>query len=164
MKKLLIVGIIIIYSVMLTGCGAEDQAKLDVYQYLNQDVKPISQKHNDAIAKYNAYMDSEDRDSTELLDSIEHDILPAMEQVKTEITALHYKSSDVNAYVEEYKNAVDMEIAALQAIAGAVEQKSEEGLSKANDQISQAMQAMDTYQTHIRTMAAGYGITLVNKD
>ena len=164
MKKRLIVGMMILCMLFCYGCGMQDQAKLDVYQYLNEDVKPISQRHNDAIAKYNVYMDNADSDAAALLASIDQEILPDLTKVRTDIAALQYQSSDVNAYVEEYKNAVDLEIAALHAIADAVEQKSADGLAKANEEITQAMQAMDTYQTHIRTLAAGYGITLVNQD
>lgn len=164
MKKKILLYFMALCFILLTGCGRKDQIKLDVYQYLNTDVKPIAAMHNEAIADYNAYMDKEDGSAKELLSCLSDEVIPAMEQVVRSLGELNYDSHEVNTYVTEYKTVVEQEIDALFAVVSAVENQSEEELIQANNKIHETMQAMDNYQTEIRTFAASQGLTLVEKE
>ena len=164
MKKKILLYCVMLCAMLLTGCGKEDQIKLDVYQYLNTDVKPIASMHNEAIAAYNAYMDKEDGNAEQLLSCLSDEVIPAMEQVVNSLGELNYASHEVNTYVIEYKSVVEQEIDALLAVVSAVQNQSEEELAAANTKINETMQAMDAYQTGVRTFAASYGLTLVEKE
>lgn len=163
MKKLLLHYIIFCF-VLLTGCGAKDQIKIDIYQYLNTDVKPIASMHNEAITTYNMYMDREKANAEELLSCLSDEVIPTLEQVVHALEDLSYDSTEVNTYVTEYKEVVKQEIDALMAVVSAVQNQSEEQLAEANTKISGTMQAMDEYQTRVRTFAASYGLTLVEQE
>lgn len=164
MKKKILLFCVVLGVILLTGCGKKDQIKLDIYQYLNTDVKPIAAMHNDASAAYNAYMDKEDGNAEQLLSCLSDEVIPAMEQVAHSLGELSYDSREVNTYVTEYKTVVEQEIEALLAVVSAVQNHSEEELAEANAKIHETMQAMDNYQTGVRTFAASYGLTLVEKE
>lgn len=164
MKKKCLMFLMILCAMILVGCGTEDQVKLDVYQYLNADVKPITSMHNEAIAAYNAFMEKEDGDPEQLISNLSDTVIPAMKQVEQSLGKLSYASDEVNTYVTEYQSIVGQEIVALETVVSAVQNKSEEELAEANTKISDAMQAMEKYQTGIRTFAASYGLTLVEQE
>lgn len=164
MKKKLLLHILLCSVIFLAGCGADNQIKLDIYQYLNIDVKPIASMHNEAVSAYNAYMEREKSDTSELLSCLSDQVIPKMERVAASLEELNYTSDEVNAYVDEYKRAVGQEMEALLLVVSAVNNQSEEQLTEANLKISDAMQAMDTYQTGVRTFAASYGLTLVEQE
>ena len=163
MKKKCIMLLIVACVMLCVGCGANDQVKLDIYQYLNTDVKPIASMHNEAIATYNAYMEKDDGDAEQLILDLSNEVIPTMKQVEASLGWLSYDSDEVNTYVTEYRTVVGQEIEALEAVVIAVQNKSEDELASANARISDAMKAMDQYQTGIRTFAASYGLTLVEQ-
>ncbi len=150
--------------VPLTGCHASDQVKLDIYQYLNTDVKPVVAIHNEAVSDYNSYMTAEETDAKALLDDLSNEILPAMEDALSLLDALHYESEEVCDFAGQYKDVISMEKEALEMVSEAVADSDQDMLAKANEAIEDALLAMDTYQSDVYAFAASHGITLVEQE
>ena len=161
MRKQFIAIMCLVFLCMLTACSGTDQAKLDIYQYLNEDVRQIVATQNKAVSKYNAFMEMEEADPEQLISALEQEILPAMQEAQTALSALHYESDEVNDFVEQYGQVLAAEENAMEEVRKAVNEKSETGLTQANAQIQEAMTAMDEYQAAVRSFAAGHGISIV---
>lgn len=164
MKTKMIYMLCLLFLALLTACSNTDQKKLDIYQYLNTDVKQINELHNKAIKEYNAFMDTDSANAENLLASLEQSIIPGLKQAGEALSALTYQSEEVNVFVGQYRNVILEETAALEAIRQAVSDKDTEALKRANESINQAMSAMEAYQTDVRKFAAANEITLVEQE
>lgn len=166
MKKKRLCSMLFFWGILmlLTGCQGTDQVKLDIYQYLNTDVRPVVSMHNTAISDYNAFMQEEVADIEALVSALERDIIPAMEEAQTLLAGLSYESEEVNDFAKEYQDVIGQEKAALESVLNAVKNKDQDSLEAANDAINSAMSALNTYQKEVRNFAASYGITLVEQD
>lgn len=149
---------------LLTACSNTDQKKLDIYQYLHTDVKQINEMHNKAIKEYNAFMNTDSADSEKLLVSLEQSIIPGLKQAEEALSGLTYESEEVNVFVGQYRNIILEEAAALEAICAAVSDKDTQALERANESVSQAMSALEAYQTDVRKFAAAHEITLIEQE
>lgn len=164
MKKKITCMLCLLFLVLLTACSNTDQKKLDIYQYLNTDVKQVNELHNKAIKEYNDFMNTDSADAEKLLVSLEQSIIPSLKQAAEALSAFTYQSEEVNVFVGQYRNVILEETAALEAIRLAVSDKDTAALERANEAVNHAMSAMETYQTDVRKFAAANEITLVEQE
>ncbi len=164
MKKGLSYVACLLSLLLLTSCTGEDQVKLDIYQYLNTDVKPVIELQNTAVHEYNRYMNTEDIQPEQLISSLNQEVLPSLRQAEESLSVLTYQSEEVNAFVKQFQNVVTEGIEALEAVLSAVTEKDKEALAAANEKIDSAMASLEKYENDVRIFAASYDITIIEQE
>lgn len=164
MKKILGLLGLLMLSCILTSCAKEDPTKQELYQYMSKDVVSISEQHNKAISKYNEYMENAEGDAEALLEALNTDIMVDLKQTIINLDNLVYQYHPAIDLREKYKNAVEKELEAMQAIYDAVKAEDDEALVSANILVAEAQRELDVYHTDVKTKAAEYGISLIENE
>lgn len=150
----------------LAGCGKNKEedatAKLrdEVVTFVNEDLASISAERDEAVAVYNNYFTSDNKEPDVFLDSLNNDAIPKMQSFIDDLNAIETESDEVTNLKNLYLQGSQKQLDAMNKVAQAITEENTDYLSEADDDIAESKSYFTQYESALKLLAIDCNITI----
>jgi hypothetical protein len=150
----------------LVGCGkkSEDDPYADIREevvsFVNEDLASISSDRDDAVAIYNDYFTSDNKEPQVFLDSLNNEAIPKMQTFVDNLTAIETESDEVANLKSLYLQGSQKQLDAMNKVALAITEENTDYLTEADNDISESKSYFTQYESALKLLAIDCNITI----
>jgi hypothetical protein len=152
----------------LAGCGKEAAGEEDtsaairdeVVSFVNEDLAAISPERDEAVAVYNDYFTSDNKEPQAFLETLNNDAIPKMQSFVDELTAVETESDEVANLKSLYLQGSQKQLDAMNKVAQAISEENTDYLTEADDDITESKSYFTQYESALKLLAIDCNITI----
>jgi hypothetical protein len=152
----------------LAGCGKEAVEEEDtsaairdeVVSFVNEDLAAISPERDEAVAVYNDYFTSDNKEPQAFLETLNNDAIPKMQGFVDELTAVETESDEVANLKSLYLQGSQKQLDAMNKVAQAISEENTDYLTEADDDITESKSYFTQYESALKLLAIDCNITI----
>jgi hypothetical protein len=152
----------------LVGCGkgnSEDDdpyaaLREEVVSFVNEELASISADRDDAVAIYNDYFTSDNKEPQVFLDSLNNEAIPKMQTFVDNLTAIETESDEVANLKDLYLQGSQKQLDAMNKVALAITEENTDYLTEADNDISESKSYFTQYESALKLLAIDCNITI----
>jgi hypothetical protein len=152
----------------LAGCGKKSADESDPYaairdevvSFVNEDLAAISSERDEAVAVYNNYFTSDNKEPEVFLETLNNDAIPKMQSFVDELTAIETTSDEVTELKNLYLQGSQKQLDAMNKVATAITEESTDYLTEADNDITESKSYFTQYESQLKLLAIDCNITI----
>ena len=169
-KRFYIMALALAMVVSIAGCGkkkddketADSTAAIrdDIVEFVDVEFNDIRSDWDEAIADYNTFFEGDMKDSKQFASDLQTTTIPKIDKFITNLDAISVESSEAEYLRSLYKIGAEKQRDAMNMVALAIEEESQEYLEQADALIAEANGYLETYDSELTKLASEYNFTV----
>lgn len=169
-KRFYIMALALAMVVSIAGCGkkkddketADSTAAIrdDIVEFVDVEFNDIRSDWDEAIADYNTFFEGDMKDSKQFASDLQTTTIPKIDKFITNLDAISVESSEAEYLKSLYKIGAEKQRDAMNMVALAIEEESQEYLEQADALIAEANGYLETYDSELTKLASEYNFTV----
>lgn len=164
MRKVLLTSVVVflLSCVTLLGCSINDPVQDDLLKYVNVEMPKILELDSSVITKYESVSGNNYVSDDIVYDKIVNEILPVSRELIKQAEGIIPATQEVREVHELYLSSLSSTDTALTTIVAALANYDYNGMTLANEKLSQSRRLMRDYQAALKVLADKVGVELAN--
>ena len=169
-KRFYIMALALAMVALIAGCGkkkddketADSTAAIrdDIVEFVDVEFNDIRSDWDEAIADYNTFFEGDMKDSKQFASDLQTTTIPKIDKFITNLDAISVESSEAEYLRSLYKIGAEKQRDAMNMVALAIEEESQEYLEQADSLIAEANGYLETYDSELTKLASEYNFTV----
>ncbi len=169
-KRFYIMALALAMVASIAGCGkkkddketADSTAAIrdDIVEFVDVEFNDIRSDWDEAIADYNTFFEGDMKDSKQFASDLQTTTIPKIDKFITNLDAISVESSEAEYLRSLYKIGAEKQRDAMNMVALAIEEESQEYLEQADALIAEANGYLETYDSELTKLASEYNFTV----
>jgi hypothetical protein len=152
----------------LVGCGKKSVDDSDPYAairdevvtFVNEDLAAISAERDEAVAVYNDYFTSDNKEPEAFLETLNNDAIPKMQSFVDELTNIETTTDEVTELKNLYLQGSQKQLDAMNKVAAAITEENTDYLTEADNDITESKSYFTQYESQLKLLAIDCNITI----
>ena len=129
-------------------------------EFVDVEFNDIRSDWDEAIADYNTFFEGDMKDSKQFASDLQTTTIPKIDKFITNLDAISVESSEAEYLRSLYKIGAEKQRDAMNMVALAIEEESQEYLEQADALIAEANGYLETYDSELTKLASEYNFSV----